>query len=558
MKNTTKYSLILGSLLFVLSPSIYAQDCVQCNGSTITGTNASAAGSGNLASGNNSFAGGYNSKAKGSNSFAFGYNSNATQSTTAAIGNTAEASGVGSMALGNYVKATAKNAIAIGCGTTSSYPLTNSTQYSIAFGVNSNKPTMLITKSINNNYTGKVAIGQVTSPTAKLHIKSDVNEDASVYLEPGDVNSRKAQIRLFDSEHSITVYPSLAMELNAKTGPLNFMGDHYCFGKTSEKRARLYSDSKPSFYLNVIRDSNVETREKAGTSYAIDFEDDAIRFRTASSQSNAGAEITNWKNNLLLFTDGKIGIGSKYTYLENNSDKKLVINSPQIMDVKAQSISLSGKIGINTTNDTDGYSLAVDGGIISTKVYIKEVNQWPDHVFSDDYPLLDIHELDQYLIENKHLPGLPPESEVLKNGYDIHEMQYLMMEKIEEMTRYIVQLQKEIDSILFTYDANGNRISRSLIFQKIHNPGIDPQAIDDSRYNLFPNPTPGQFSLALSQMPKAKLHAKLLNMTGVVLDEKDIVCMTTTFDLSTQPAGIYVLEIESPDERQAWKVIKNQ
>ena len=151
MKNYINKTLLIGITLFVLHSPFEAQNCVQCNGSSVTGSNASAVGSSNTASGSNAFAGGYLSKAKGSNSFAFGYKSIAQQSTTAAIGNTAEATGVGSMAIGTYVKATAKNSLAFGCGTTANYPLTNSTPFSIAFGVNSNIPTMLITKALNNN-----------------------------------------------------------------------------------------------------------------------------------------------------------------------------------------------------------------------------------------------------------------------------------------------------------------------------------------------------------------------------------------------------------------------
>ena len=168
-----KKTILFGLIISGLTLQIHAQ--VQYNGCSPTGTNASAIGKNTTASGNNSFAGGYNSQASGSNTFAFGYNSKATQSTTIALGNTALASGSGSIAIGNYVKATAQNALVFGTGSTSSYPLTNSTANSIAFGVNSNKPTMLITKSLNNNYTGKVAIGQVTAPQAKLHIKSCTN-----------------------------------------------------------------------------------------------------------------------------------------------------------------------------------------------------------------------------------------------------------------------------------------------------------------------------------------------------------------------------------------------
>ena len=544
-----------------------SQDCVHCNGSSATGNNASAIGSGNTASGNNSLAGGYNSQATGSNSLAFGYNSKATQSTTIAEGNTAIASGVGSIAIGNYVSATAKNTIVIGTGTTASYPLTNNTTNSIAMGINSNKPTLLITKALNNNYTGKVAIGNVT-PTTKLHIKSDNNEDAGVFIEPANKNNWKAFIKLYDDEHGISVDKTAAMELNSGNGQLKLVGEHYCFGNQNEKKARIYTNGNGALYYNATRYNNTEYRDMDGTAYAIDFKDNALSFRLALNQTPRGSEITNWKSALILNSDGKVGIGSTTTYLKNNSDQQFIINSPKTIDLQSSNITLTGKIGINTVNTVSDYALAVDGGIVSTKVFIKDVKQWPDHVFSNDYDLLTLQELKSYLDDNRHLPGVPSETEILGNGYDLNEMQAVLLEKIEEMTRYILLLNDEIDllksrneflrdSILFSYDENGNRISRSLLFKRIDQPNQDPTTAAQTSYDLFPNPTPGLFSIVLRDPSHSgNPHAILLNAAGSVVEEKDLDGNSTTFDLSHHPAGIYLLHIEGSEGCQSWKVIK--
>lgn len=551
---------------------VAAQDngCVQCNGCNTTGNNASAIGHNTTASGNNSFAGGYNSQASGANSFAFGYNSKATQSTNAALGNSAQATGIGSFAIGNYVTANAQYSFAIGAGPTAGYPLTNSTPYSIAFGVNSNKPTLLITKSLNNYYTGKVAIGQVTSPQTKLHVKADGNEDAGLFLEPSNKTTKKAFIRIYDSDHTITVDKSLSMELKSTTGSLNFLGTHYCYGNTNEKKVRLYTESNAALYYNVTRENNTELRDKEGAAFAMDFSNDAIRFRTAANQNPRGQEITNWKNTLFLDLDGKVGIGSKNTYLDNDADNNFVIHSPKAMELLSGSIKLSGKIGINTDNNVSDYALAVNGGIISSKVFIKEVNQWPDHVFDEDYTLMPLDDLKNYLEANKHLPDIPSEAEVVGKGYDLHEMQYAMLEKLEEMTRYILMLQDEInglkaqnlhasDSVVFGYDANGNRISRSLLFIRITEPGQEEDTKPVLSYDLFPNPTPGRFSIGINESEKSqRLHARILNVSGIVIEEREIESGLSIFDLSGQPDGIYFLETEGTDGLQIWKIIKRQ
>lgn len=437
--------------IFILGFVYQSQAQVQYNNCSATGANASAIGNKTKASGNNSLAGGYTTQATGSNSLAFGYNSKATQSTTTAMGNTAIASGIGSLALGNYVKATAQNAFVFGSGTTASYPLTNDIANSIAFGVNSNKPTLLITKSLNNNFTGKVAIGPVTAPQAKLHLLSDSNEDASVIIEPSDKNGHKAYIHLFDENHRITA-----------------------------------------------------------------------------------------------------------------DQKALEIHGSQDMNLDATNITLNGKIGINTVNNVSDYALAVDGGIISTKVYIKEVKLWPDYVFEDDYALMDLKDLKHYLSENRHLPGLPSEREILDNGYDIHEIQCTLLQKIEELTKYVLLLQDEIedlklkqgDTVVFSYDENGNRTSRHLAFERILPKDSSTTTVTTSAYTLFPNPTYGEFSLQRNDPDKKDLlRATLLNVSGTIMETKTFVDKIA-FDLSKQPEGIYLLEVEGPTGHETWKIIK--
>lgn len=566
MKTTINKILLWGLLVFGIVSQSIAQ--VQYDGCSITGSFASAIGKNNIASGNNSFAGGYNSQASGSNCLAFGYNSKATQSTTSAIGNTAIASGIGSLAIGNYVKATAQNSFVFGSGTAASSPLTNSTDNSIAFGVNSNKPTLLITKALNNNFTGKVAIGQVTTPQAKLHIKSDNNEDAGVLIEPSNTNTSKAFIKLFDNDHGITVDKTAAMDLNAGIGPLRFKGESYCFGTSGEKTARIYTSGTPSIYLNATRVGDMESRDGEGSSFAIDFNDNALVFRSATYQNPRGSAITNWNNTLLLCTDGRIGIGSKNNYLESTSDNSMKISTPSAIDLQSSQITLTGNVGINTANNVSGYALAVDGGIISTKVFIKEVKQWPDYVFADDYSLMGLDELRLFLNENRHLPGVPAKDEVLNNGYDLSEMQTVMMEKIEELTRYILLLQDEIDelkthntpsgdTITFCYDANGNRIARTLVFERVFVPEEAALLSESVPYDLFPNPTSDAFSIHVKEnSPNAPQHARMLTLTGVLLEEKTFESNHLTFDLSGQPDGIYLLEIDGHGEHQTWKVIK--
>jgi hypothetical protein len=189
-------------------------------------------------------------------------------------------------------------------------------------------------------------------------------------------------------------------------------------------------------------------------------------------------------------------------------------------------------------------------------------------VFSDEYQLMDLDELRNYLDNHKHLPDVPSQAEVIRTGYDINDMHHILLKKIEEMTRYILMLQDEInalkdekkhivDTIVFSYDNNGNRISRDLYFKRIGNPEQDASTLQKTPYELFPNPTSGRFSLIVKEPAKAgKIHAALHTMTGTTIIDCDIDKNPMVFDLSAYPSGIYILEIDGTEMHHTWKVIK--
>ncbi|WP_316815844.1 hypothetical protein [Pedobacter nyackensis] len=101
----------------------------------------------------------------------------------------------------------------------------------------------------------------------------------------------------------------------------------------------------------------------------------------------------------------------------------------------------STSVGIGTTN-VHTYKLAVGGGIIAESVKVKPQVSWPDYVFEKDYPILPLNELEKFVLKNKHLPNVPNAAEVKKDGIDVGEMNAKLLQKIEELTLYIIDQQK--------------------------------------------------------------------------------------------------------------------
>ncbi len=107
---------------------------------------------------------------------------------------------------------------------------------------------------------------------------------------------------------------------------------------------------------------------------------------------------------------------------------------------------------INALDIVDNTSGAVNFRVKSTGiVYAREVNVqlgvFPDYVFEKDYQLLPLEKLESFIAANKHLPNIPSANEVCEKGMNVGELQRLQMEKIEELTLYIIQLKKELEGV---------------------------------------------------------------------------------------------------------------
>lgn len=100
-------------------------------------------------------------------------------------------------------------------------------------------------------------------------------------------------------------------------------------------------------------------------------------------------------------------------------------------------------IAIGTSNP-QGYKLAVNGTAIFTKAKVKSAGTWPDYVFLANYQLPDLKELEQYLQTHHHLPDIPDQAAVQKDGIDLSEHAAALLKKVEELTLYTIQQDKQL------------------------------------------------------------------------------------------------------------------
>ncbi|ELR68760.1 hypothetical protein C900_05856 [Fulvivirga imtechensis AK7] len=103
---------------------------------------------------------------------------------------------------------------------------------------------------------------------------------------------------------------------------------------------------------------------------------------------------------------------------------------------------LDGKVGIGTNNPSD--KLTVAGNIHSREVKVT-VGAGADFVFENDYSLRSLEEVSAFVKENKHLPEIPSEKEMLENGLELGEMNIKLLQKVEELTLYLIQQNEKIE-----------------------------------------------------------------------------------------------------------------
>jgi len=112
------------------------------------------------------------------------------------------------------------------------------------------------------------------------------------------------------------------------------------------------------------------------------------------------------------------------------------VNSNYRLDVNGNFRANAVSIGTNTVDPN--YMLSVEGKIHSQQVNV-DMNGWNDYVFNDNYKLPTLSAIKIYVEKEHHLPGIPPEEEIVKNGLNLGEIDKLLTKKVEELTLYLIE-----------------------------------------------------------------------------------------------------------------------
>jgi len=171
----------------------------------------------------------------------------------------------------------------------------------------------------------------------------------------------------------------------------------------------------------------------------VEGEDTSSNMRRTTLRISSGAQE--------MYIDGNEIDSNEKIYINHNSENEIELGgfvTAKNHVVMERNVGIEGNVGIGT--DNLDYKLNVNGTIKAKKI-ILQTGGWSDFVFYDDYDLMNLEDVEDYINKEGHLPGIPSADEVHSNGVSVGDTQAKLLQKIEEMTLYLIKQKKEIDEL---------------------------------------------------------------------------------------------------------------
>ena len=164
----------------------------------------------------------------------------------------------------------------------------------------------------------------------------------------------------------------------------------------------------------------------------------------------AGQTLSTGSGNIFLGTEsGRNETGSNKLYIANSATTTPLVYG----DFSAKFISI-GDVPVakrDAIASAGQYGLLVKGGIMTEKIKVAlaSTNDWADYVFTPEYQdnMMSLEQVEAFIQKNKHLPNVPSAAQMAEEGLDVTQTSAKLLEKIEELTLYMIEMKKEIKSL---------------------------------------------------------------------------------------------------------------
>jgi hypothetical protein len=294
---------------------------------------------------------------------------------------------------------------------------------------------------IDSSTTSNLGVG-ISNPSQKLHIHNGnllISNGNQLIQSDLNSNSDYARFMFMSPDNYIIGYGPAHNEAHKISLKANNSLGTVAFWTNSLQRMLINKDG----YIGVGT-STPQTIFNINTGTT----GDAI-LRIEADTDNAGAENDNPR--IEMYQDAgivgvKLGFNEDTPTLNNHFQMDFVYNgviSENAITVNPQ----NGKVGFGVFATSEDARIVVDGKILAEEVKVQTVPA-SDYVFEPDYNLLPLYEVDAFIQQNKHLPNIPSAEEFKENGVGLGEMDDMLLRKVEEMTLYLLRMQKQMDQLM--------------------------------------------------------------------------------------------------------------
>lgn len=314
----------------------------------------------------------------------------------------------------------------------------------------------------NSIVNGSIGIG-IASPSEKLDVLGNIKSSADVIAV--NIRGDKGYFSSLESNGNLTINGNVGIGVTSPSEKLEVAGNIKATQNLIANSAQITQDVTVGRNISVSGNIGLgiapgsDKLSVAGNAYVnglLTTENLTVKHNldlkgTFSVAGTLGVGVASPEATLHVGGDGKFD--------GNIRANKIIVNSIEIAGATpspggdGSSVSLgdnlmvNGSVGIGTTK-INGYKLSVNGKIRASddiKVYLE--SEWSDFVFDKNYKLRKLDEVELYIKKHGHLPEIPSAEAVKKEGIDLGAMDAKLLQKIEELTLYMIEMKKENESL---------------------------------------------------------------------------------------------------------------